>query len=111
MIVVLVLVLDRIVIHQPVHSVACLIEHCLGAQATALLQLLEHRHLVLRVEDVELSVGGDESVGELCGVGEAIDPLACVTCADGDHTPCSLVTVECRGRSVGDDGEALDISL
>ena len=111
MIVLLVLVLDRIVIHQPVHSVACLIQDGLGTQATALLQLLEHGHLVLRVEDIELSIGGDESVGELCGVGEAIDPLACVTCADGDHPTCSLVTVERRGGSVGDDGEALDISL
>ena len=60
-----ILILDRVVVHQPVDPIARLVEYCLGREATTALELLEYRHLVLRVEDVELAVGGDEAVGEL----------------------------------------------
>ena len=63
--VLLILILDRVVVHQPVDSVARLVEHGLGREATTTLKLLEYRHLVLRVEDVKLAVGGDEAVGKL----------------------------------------------
>ena len=34
-----------------------------------------------------------------------------MTCTDGDDPTSSLVAIECGGRGIGDDGEALNVPL
>ena len=73
--------------------------------------LIEDGHLVLRVQDIELTVGGDGTVGKLGLISEGVRPLPSLTRADGDNPPEGALTIEGGCRSVVDNLEALDITL
>ena len=73
--------------------------------------LIEDGHLVLRVQDIELTVGRDGTIGKLSLISEGVRPLPSLTRADGDNPPEGALTIEGGCRSVVDDLKALDVAL
>ena len=86
-------------------------EDSLVVKALTVSHLIEDSHLVLRVQDIELTVGGDGTVGKLGLISEGVRPLPSLTRADGDNPPEGALTIEGGCRSVVDDLEALDVAL
>ena len=86
-------------------------EDSLVVKALTISHLIEDGHLVLRVQDIELTVGGDGTVGKLGLISEGVRPLPSLTRADGDNPPEGALTIEGGCRSVVDNLEALDITL
>ena len=86
-------------------------EDSLVVKALTVGHLIEDGHLVLRVQDIELTVGGDGTVGKLGLISEGVRPLPSLTRADGDNPPEGALTIEGGCRSVVDDLEALDVAL
>ena len=86
-------------------------EDSLVVKALTIGHLIEDGHLVLRVQDIELTVGGDGTVGKLSLISEGVRPLPSLTRADGDNPPEGALTIEGGCRSVVDDLEALDVAL
>ena len=73
--------------------------------------LIEDGHLVLRVQDIILAIGGDGTISKLGLISEGVSPLPSLTRADGDNPPEGALTIESGSRSVVDDLEALDVAL
>ena len=73
--------------------------------------LIEDGHLVLRVQDIELTVGGDGTISKLSLISEGVRPLPSLTRADGDNPSEGALTIEGGCRSIVDDLEALDVTL
>ena len=86
-------------------------EDSLVVKALTISHLIEDGHLVLRVQDIELTVGGDGTVGKLGLISEGVRPLPSLTRADGDNPPEGALTIEGGCRSVVDDLKALDVAL
>ena len=106
----IIIVIDLIV-EVAIDPIARSDEDSLVVKALTIGHLIEDGHLVLRVQDIELTVGGDGTVGKLGLISEGVRPLPSLTRADGDNPPEGALTIEGGCRSVVDDLEALDITL
>ena len=83
----------------------------LVVKALTISHLIEDGHLVLRVQDIILAIGGDGTISKLGLISEGVSPLPSLTRADGDNPPEGALTIESGSRSVVDDLEALDVAL
>ena len=68
-----------------------------------------HRHLILRVHDVEVFVGRDHAVGEFAGVIDGADAGAAALGGDDDHARHGACSVDRSGGTVFEDVEAFDV--
>ena len=106
----IIIVIDLIV-EVAIDPIARSDEDSLVVKALTIGHLIEDGHLVLRVQDIELTVGGDGTISKLGLISEGVRPLPSLTRADGDNPPEGALTIEGGCRSVVDDLEALDITL
>ena len=86
-------------------------EDSLVVKALTVGHLIEDGHLVLRVQDIVLAIGGDGTISKLGLISEGVRPLPSLTRADGDNPSEGALTIEGGCRSIVDDLEALDVTL
>ena len=79
------------------------------AQPALVVQLLIDGHLVLRVHDVEIGVGGNHTIRELARIIDMADASTSLFGRNDDHAGHSARTVDRGGRTVLQDIETLDI--
>ena len=79
------------------------------AQPALVVQLLIDGHLVLRVHDVEIGVGGNHTIRELARIIDMADAGTSLFGRNDDHAGHSARTVDRGGRTVLQDIETLDI--
>ena len=106
-----IIIIIDLIVEVAIDPIARSDEDSLVVKALTIGHLIEDGHLVLRVQDIELAVGGNGTVGKLSLISEGVRPLASLTRADGDNPPEGALTIEGGCRSVVDDLEALDITL
>ena len=107
----LVIVIIDAIVEVAIDPILCSDKDSLVVKALTVGHLIEDGHLVLRVQDIVLAIGGDGTISKLSLISEGVRPLPSLTRADRDNPPEGALTIEGGCRSVVDDLEALDVAL
>ena len=96
-------------IHMTIHSVVATIEHFGEIEPTAVVQLAIDAHLVLRVEDVEIAVRGNQTRGKFARVVHVRLSLLTLLGGHHNHTRHGARTIDGGCATVFQDLETLNV--
>ena len=96
-------------IHLTIHAIVAAVEHIRVVEPSLVAEFAVDAHLLLRVEDVEVAIGGHQARGEFARVVEVRLSLATLLGGHDNHTRHGASTVDRGGRTVFEHLEALDV--